>query len=171
MGSRKEYIVPFTSLKTGKHELEYEIDDKFFEDIDYSEVKKSSAAVNVSLDKQSTLLVLDFKIKGTVEVPCDRCGDEFDQAIENEYQLIFKLNAEKYEEGDDVIYLPASEYEIEISQFIYEYILLSVPQHRVHPKGKCNKEVLKKLKELSANMQHEEQADPRWDALKNIKLN
>ena len=164
-------MIPFTSLKTGKHEFEYEIGDKFFEEIDYSEVKKSSVNVEVELDKQSTLLVLDFKIEGTVEVPCDRCGDDFDKDIESEYQLVFKLNAEKYEEGDDVVYLPASEYEIDISQFIYEYILLSVPQHRVHPKGKCNKEALKKLKELSANANNEEQTDPRWDALKSIKLN
>ena len=33
----KEYFIPFSGLKLGKHKFVYEIDDVFFESFDYQE--------------------------------------------------------------------------------------------------------------------------------------
>ena len=38
-----------------------------------------------------------------------------------------------------------NEGEIDISQFVYDYICLGLPIMKVHPEGKCNPEMLKHL--------------------------
>jgi uncharacterized metal-binding protein YceD (DUF177 family) len=59
-------------------------------------------------------------------------------------------------------------HEIDVSQYIYEMLVLNLPYKRVHARMKdCNQEVLNKLREFES---HEDQeSDPRWDALKKLK--
>jgi len=77
--------------------------------------------------------------------------------------------------------LPFGEFEIDIAQYIYEMIVLSIPLRRVHPgikDGSLNTEALVKLKELTIKEQKkekkekkeekEENIDPRWDKLKQL---
>jgi uncharacterized metal-binding protein YceD (DUF177 family) len=57
---------------------------------------------------------------------------------------------------------------------MYEYIVLSLPVQRIHPddengRSGCDPDMLEKLKALTAKeLNLENQADPRWDALKGI---
>jgi uncharacterized protein len=60
--SLKTYSIPFTGLKLGKHYFEYEINDAFFAEFDYSLVKKANLICKVELDKQETMLILNFDI-------------------------------------------------------------------------------------------------------------
>ena len=80
------------------------------------------------------------------------------------------------DEDDDIISIAANEHELNISQFVYEYIMLSLPLKRVHPDDKdgnstCDKEVLDKLNDYIVEEEEEDSKDPRWDGLKDIKLN
>lgn len=162
----KTYVIPFAGLSTGRHEFVFETGDKFFDAFEYSEIKKADVKVNVSLNRQSTMLILNFKMEGTVNVMCDRCSDLFDLAIEGEAQLIVKFGDELAEE-EEIITIPHSESELDIAQYIYEYINLAVPYKRTHQKIKdCNKEVIKKLEAVEKEI-----ADSRWEKLKNIKIN
>jgi DUF177 domain-containing protein len=79
------------------------------------------------------------------------------------------------DEDDDIITIAANEHELDLSQYIYEYITLSLPIKRVHPEDEkgnstCNKEVLKKLEKFLIEEENKN-TDPRWNGLKNIKLN
>jgi uncharacterized metal-binding protein YceD (DUF177 family) len=74
-----------------------------------------------------------------------------------------------------LLILPHGEYEVDLSQYIYEMIVLSIPQKRVHPgvkDGTLQTEALKKLKELQVKEhtveKKEEDIDPRWDKLKQL---
>ena len=71
-----------------------------------------------------------------------------------------------------MVIIPHEYHEIDISQFIYELIILSVPTKKVHPKvldGTMNSEALTKLKELEIKKEKTAPtADPRWDKLKNL---
>jgi len=74
-----------------------------------------------------------------------------------------------------LLILPHGEHQIDISQYVYEMIVLSVPLKRVHPgikDGSLKTPVLDKLKELSGNEKkeviQEENTDPRWDKLKKL---
>ena len=177
----KEYIIQFVGLPIGKHEYEFSAGDKFFEHFEYSEVKQGNVTVRMTLLKQSTMLSLDFNISGTVKVNCDLCTEEFDLPISGEYKLIVKIGGSvSGDEDDDIITISATEHELDLAQYIYEYIVLSLPIRRVHPpdangNSTCNKEMLARVQQYltdkSGDAPGEPGTDPRWNQLKNIKLN
>lgn len=177
MQTRKEYIIQFVGLSVGEHLFEFNISDSFFEDLDYSEIKQGNINVILKLLKQSSMMVLNFEISGTVRMNCDRCAAEFDLPINGNYKLIVKVGGNDASgEDDDIITIAANEHELDLSQYLYEYITLSLPGKRVHPddkKGKstCDKEMLKKLDHFITEEEKKEENDPRWNDLKNIKLN
>jgi uncharacterized metal-binding protein YceD (DUF177 family) len=180
MAGGKEYKIQFVGLAPGKHDYEFRVTDKFFEDHEYSEIKQANLKVDLSLLKQSTMMSLDFKISGTVKVPCDLCTEEFDLPLDGEYQLIVKVGGnDEQDEDDDIITVAANEHELDLKQYIYEYIVLSLPIKRVHPpdaKGNstCDPEMIEKMKKYLTDKpgeDDEDDTDPRWDGLKGIKLN
>ncbi len=177
MQTRKEYIIQFVSLPLGENKFEFKVTDKFFENLDYSEIKQGNITVNLNLLKQSQMMILQFEISGTTKMICDLCATEFDFPFEGQYKLIVKVGgADDDNEDDDIITIAANEHQLDLSQYIYEYITLSLPIKRTHPldkKGKptCDKEMLKKVKKYLTKEEKQEETDPRWDGLKNIKLN
>ncbi len=172
MSGKRKYVISFSGLSIGKHEYEYILNDAFFEELEYSEIKKAEVRIDVRLNKQSALLIIDFIVRGQVIVPCDRCADDLSMKIKGEYQLFVKLGAEaEVGENEDLIRLTANEGELDIAHQLYEYTLLSLPAKRVHAKlSECNQETIKKLKEIEASGK-DHPTDPRWDLLKNLKFN
>ncbi|GIZ07919.1 DUF177 domain-containing protein [Flavobacterium sp. UMI-01] len=177
MSKTKEYLIPFVGLKTGKHHFEYQINNAFFEIFDYDEYQNSNITVNVVFDKQSNMLELNFKHKGTVNVPCDLTGEDFDLPIKGKMKLIVRFGETFNNDNEELLILPFGEFEIDIAQYIYEMIVLSVPQRRVHPgvkDGSLKSEALEKLNELTIKEtkkdkeEKKEDIDPRWDKLKQL---
>jgi uncharacterized metal-binding protein YceD (DUF177 family) len=176
MDNTKEFLIPFIGLKLGKHHFEYQITNAFFENFDYHEFNNSNIIVNVVLEKKSTLLELVFKHKGTVNVPCDMTNEEFDLPIKGNMKLIVRFGDEYNNDNEELLIIPHGEFQINIAQYIYEMIVLSIPLKRVHPgikDGSLNTDALTKLKELTVNelkkqSTKEENIDPRWDKLKQL---
>jgi uncharacterized metal-binding protein YceD (DUF177 family) len=176
MNQLKDFLIPFVGLKLGKHSFEYQINNTFFENFDYNEYENSEIKVNLVFDKKSTHLELNFKHKGFVNVPCDATGEMFDLAIKGKIRLIVQFGEEFNNDNEELLILPHGEFQIDISQYIYEMIVLSVPQRRVHPgikDGTLQSEALNKLKELQVKevkKEHKQQEDidPRWDKLKKL---
>ncbi|WP_426090730.1 YceD family protein [Flavobacterium sp. DSR3-2] len=176
MKNTKEYLIPFIGLKLGKHHFEYQISNAFFEIFDYNEYQDSNIKVNVILEKKSTLLELNFKHKGTVNVPCDLTSEDFDLTIKGKMKLVVRFGEEYNNDNEELLILPHGEFEIDIAQYIYEMIVLSVPLRRVHPgikDGSLKTEALTKLNELTIKEEkvenkEEENIDPRWDKLKQL---
>jgi uncharacterized metal-binding protein YceD (DUF177 family) len=176
MNKTKEYLIPFIGLKTGKHHFEYQISNSFFEIFDYQEFNNSNIKVNVVLEKKSTIMELSFKHKGTVNVPCDMTNEEFDLPIKGKMKLIVRFGDVFNNDNEELLIIPHGEFQIDISQYIYEMIVLSVPLRRIHPgikDGSLNTEALAKLKELAVEklkkeIKKEENIDPRWDKLKQL---
>jgi len=78
-------------------------------------------------------------------------------------------------ENEDILILPHAEYEINIAQYMYELIVLSVPLKRIHPgveDGTLNSDMLDKLEELRPkgleDKNKNEDIDPRWNTLKKL---
>lgn len=165
-----EYIIPIKGLALGNHEYSYKIDSSFFNSFEYLEIENGILQLDLELVKESTLLNLMFRFKGWIDLQCDRCLDNYRMDIEKDFRLIVKY-ADKHEEiSDEIITIPSKESNFDIHQLIYEYINLMLPIKKAHPDDEegnltCNPEMVKRLNEYS-----EPTADPRWDALKNIKL-
>jgi uncharacterized metal-binding protein YceD (DUF177 family) len=177
MQTRKEYIIQFVGLSVGTHLFEFDINDKFFESLDYSEIKQGNIQVKLSLLKQSNMMVLQFEISGTVKTSCDRCTVQFDLPVNANYKLIVKIGgSDTGNEDDDIVTIAANEHELDLSQHLYEYITLSLPIKRVHPdnlKGEttCDKKMLKELNNYLTENEEKSPSDPRWEELRKIKLN
>ncbi len=173
MEKKNEFLIPVSGLALGQHVFQYEINDDFFAGMDYSEVQQGKVSVNLDIDRQETMLTLHFELKGSVCVPCDRCADEFDLPIESSQEFFLKLGTENAEESDDVAVVSAELNEYDIRPLVYEYIILAIPMHRVHPEGQCNPAVIEMLNHGEEVVEEEEAdtIDPRWAALKDINLN
>lgn len=172
MKDLKEFNIQFVGLKEGKHEFKYSIDNKFFEAFNFDEYISSSIEVSLSFVKKSTLFELVFITEGSVEVPCDVTNELYDQEIDSELPLVVNFGPEFNDDNEEILILPHEAYEFNVAQFIYEMIVLAVPNKRVHPKvldGTMESEALKKLKELQIKkVKAVENTDPRWDKLKNL---
>ena len=168
MKNLKQFVIQFESLKIGNHDFHFEIDQAFFEELGSEEISKGNFQVDLDFEKMSTMLVLNFKIKGSVLLSCDRCLEDFNYQLETTQRLYVKFGEESYEESDDVYILASNKAEIDLSQFIFEYILLAIPQRRVHDEKDCDPEIVKLLNKNQEAQPKEEESDPRWDALKNL---
>jgi uncharacterized metal-binding protein YceD (DUF177 family) len=176
----EDYIIKFTSLKDGFHNFSYKIENKFFEHIEYSETKEAELVVDLSLEKKSTMMILNFEIKGKIKVMCDRCTDDFFTEIESYDELIYRFGTEEL--GDEkVIVIYPKEIEIDITHPIYEFISLALPIKRLHDdENDCNKDMIEDISKyllteepiesnVSNRIEENETTDPRWSALNKLK--
>lgn len=141
------FTLPLAGLPFGHTDYQYVINDKFFAERDYSEVKKGVVKLHLGVEKMETMFVLTLNFEGKVVLQCDRCGDDYEQAIADSAEIYLKYGAEKGDEDDDVIIITKNDSEFDLSDLIYEYITLSLPIHRTHAdESQCNQEALEKLK-------------------------
>jgi len=174
----KQFSIPFTGLKIGKHQFDFEIDNSFFDAFEYSLVKKGDLKVDVELDKQETMLILKIHIAGTIKLDCDKCLAEFDAVLDVEERQIVKFAEDDLESDDlEIIMLDRKESSIDISEILYELVTVSVPYIKICEQNgveglKCDQEMVDRLESLSNPSEQEENTtsdDPRWDALKKLK--
>jgi uncharacterized metal-binding protein YceD (DUF177 family) len=180
VGKKSEYEIGFTGLPDGQHSFSFEIGKKFFEQFDYSDIKDASLKVSLVLHKKPTLITADFEIAGKVKVMCDVCTDDFLLPVKGTGHLVYKFGEEDLDDENVVTVYP-HETEINVSQPIYEFTCLLLSAKRIHPKGKCNAEMLgdidrylmveapKKSKKSEKPTVKDEEIDPRWAALKKLK--
>lgn len=164
-------------LKIGVHEFTFDITDSFFEQFEYSLIQQGDVHVAFRLDKKETMLVGDFDIKGVVRAACDSCTDLAEVKIEGSYQLVFKFDNEPSDDESLVVLYP-EEFEIDLTNHIFELITVSLPSRLVHKEGECNQEMMDLINEYSYHSSpsepeedddSDENVDPRWDALKKLK--
>ena len=169
MDKLRNYDVSFSGLKTGKHEFRFETDKEFFQLFDTEqEFTNPKIAVDVLLDRHSTFLEFEIKVSGTVELVCDITNENFEYPIENQIKVLVKFGEEYDDSKEDVITIPTGDHAFNVAQLIYENVALSIPMKKVSPN--VSDEDLAILDKFSPKEDEEEQnSDPRWDALKNLK--
>jgi uncharacterized metal-binding protein YceD (DUF177 family) len=176
MNGQREYDIPFVGLKPGIHNYEFEITDKFFADYKEQDFSNCHATVKLALEKNAGFMILKFDVGGTVEVVCDRCGNMLPMQLWDEFKVIVKLvddadQMNEQEDDPDVYYLNRTESHLHISDWIYEFINLSIPMTRMCPVSEiggpyCNKEVLEKLKTMQPE---DNNANAIWKGLEKFK--
>ena len=152
MNSRRAFDIAFVGLKPGIHEFVYEINDKFFVDYSEQDFRNCVATVKLFLDKKVGFMLLKFEVGGKLELNCDRCGNNLPLDLWDEFQTVVKMveNPEEMNEQEDdpdVYYISRSESHINVADWIYEFINLSIPMQRMCSEEEiggpyCNKEVL-----------------------------
>jgi uncharacterized metal-binding protein YceD (DUF177 family) len=174
MKHNREFEIAWLGLKVGEHVYDFSIGDAFMQEHGApAELHDWAAVVKLRFDRQQSFFRLHFDISGSVIVPCDRCGDDFTLALWDEFDLLVKLTGDEDDEAEtdeeaDVAFISRSETVIDISGWLYEFVMLSVPLHKVHPDKGCNPEALKLLNQLSAAEDAPEH--DIWKGLKNITI-
>ena len=175
MNPLKQFSIPFTGLKLGAHQFDYELDDSFFNAFEYSLIKSGNLKVNLELDKQETMLLLKFRIIGTLNLDCDKCLSEFSYPVNLYESQIVKFAEDELESDDEeIISLSRKDSEIDISGPLYEMINVAVPyiKNCEQADKECDQEMIDRLAQLSIEKQAEENeqtSDPRWEALNKLK--
>lgn len=168
------YIVRLSGLGEGEHDFSFKLDRDFLTSFDQTDIEHGEVHAAVILEKSAGSMVLCFHLEGNVEVVCDRCLDRFMIPIRSDQQLILKRGEKPGEIEDDVVVIGIEEHEINVRQYLFEFLILALPVRRVHPvdeKGLsgCNPEMIEKLEaHQDQEDSRKEGTDPRWDALKEI---
>jgi uncharacterized protein len=173
---KSQYIIPFGGLPVGLHEFEFEVNDKFFRNVENSEIQKADLFIKAVLTKQNNLLQLSFDISGTVGIDCDRCLKYFDYPVEATDNLVIK-HGNPDESTDEILVIPEGQDDFDVSHYLYEYIVLALPARRVpcelnEDSFKCDYDVLEKLNTLAPDPEEKEEPNnPIWEKLNKIKFN
>lgn len=173
MCSLESLKIDLKALKEDKTVFDFKLSDDYFAAIDAEDVRRGCVEVRLVVKRTTDrYFELDFTIKGTVVIPCDRCLDDMEQPIDTESRLVAKLGKE-YSEEDDVVTVDENEGMLDTSWFIYESIALSIPMKHVHQSGGCNDAMTAIIERHSVNRSgdgvDEEEVDSRWSELKKLK--
>lgn len=178
MKTRKKYDIHIYKLSNGIHEYDFEIRDEFFEMFDGDLVNKGQLNALISLNKSDSMIQVDFNIKGSIELECDRSLEEFDFPIDFIRSMIYKFGDEEKELSEDVYVIEKNTQTLNVADIIFEFIGLEVPMKKLHPKFQEEEDeddesegsmIYYSESEEDQNEQDEENIDPRWAALKNLK--
>lgn len=177
MSHRREYEIAFVGLKPGEHEFNYEINEKFFEPFQQQDFTNCQANVKLRLDKKTGFMLLKFDVYGKVEVICDRCGNNLPMQLWDEFNIVVKSVDDpdlmnEQEEDPDVYYISRGESHLNVEDWIYEFINLSLPMQKMCKEDEiggpqCNLEVLEKLKKMEDDAKSDSNAI--WKGLEQFK--
>ena len=177
MSNRREFEIAFVGLKPGVHEFHYEVTDRFFEDYDAQDFRKPEARVRLLLERNNSFMILRFEIGGKAEVTCDRCSNELPIQLFDEFTVTVKMVEEpelmnEQEDDPDVYYISRGESHLDVKDWIYEFVNLSIPMQRTceyeNMDGPhCNPAARELLNGMRATEQPKE--NPLWKGLQQFK--
>ena len=163
-----DYDIVFSGLKEGEHEYSYKIRDTFLKNFEFDELSQVNIKIKSIFIKKNTLMELYISGKGSYNLTCDISNESFPYQVDSELNFIIKFGDEYNDDNDQYVIIPHNSYKFNIAKSIYEMIVLSIPQKRIHPgvlDGSLNSKTLKILDKLSPGTKITE-SDPRWNKLK-----
>ena len=177
MSNRREFEIAFVGLKPGLHEFSYKVDDRFFEEYNEQDFRNPDAQVKLKLEKNNSFMILRFEIGGKAEVTCDRCNNNLPLQLFDEFTITVKMTDEPdvmndQEEDPDVYYISRGESHIDVKDWIYEFVNLSIPMQKTceyeNMDGPhCNPSAREVLKKLGTD--DKEGSNPIWKGLEKFK--
>lgn len=171
MDALKHYSIPIHGLANGIHNFDFDINEAFFSHFEHSPVGESNIKATIELNRRPEVMNITFHIDGTVLTACDRCLTSIHLPIHGSFPMLVK-DAQENEEDVDIIHITASQRKLQVAQYIYEYVLLSIPIIKAYD---CDEDTtppcdFATLEKLSSN-QNTEADNPLWDELQNFKDN
>ena len=143
----QDIVIPIKGLPLGESSFRFEIGEPFFQAFENSLIKDADCSVKVRVVRHQTLLDIVCEIVGFVVVECDRCLEDLTLKVDIDPHLTVGFGTvdvdDAEEAGDDVLVIDSAESELNLNQFVYDYICLALPLVKVHPEGKCNPEMLR----------------------------
>lgn len=182
----KAYDIDVIRLKDGTHSFDFEIGNAFFEYFQAEDwLNGADLKVDATLKKTVSVMEVDFRIHGTINLTCDRSLETFDYPFDRKETVVYKYGPIEQEISEDVFMITRDTPSVNIAQLVYEFILLGIPAKKIHPDYLDEKEdedesegdfvyLSEEQEEDSPAESGEENstdrpADPVWDILKQLK--
>jgi uncharacterized protein len=168
-----EYQIPVKGLKSGSHSFVFQVDESFFYNFQNTILERGQFKVTLVLEKRPEMMLMQFDMDGFMETECDRCLVPIKLPIHQTHEMIVKFEQDLDVDDIDVIFLPPETNHFDISNLVYELLLLSVPMIKTYNceddnPPPCNQSMLKHLYRPANAKDDGEQQDPTWDILKDI---
>lgn len=172
MSRKDRYYIDVYGLKNGIHHFDFEIDDDFFMTHENSFSDKGKGIANVELEKTENHIKVTLDLDVNVNLICDRSLENFEYPIKITKSVIFKFGEEEQELDVDLFMIPHETQRLNLGQHIFDYIGLSIPYKKLHPRFDVEEE--KEEDELIfqttvPKKEEDKTVDPRWAALKKLK--
>ena len=186
MGKFTEFKLPLKTLNKGEHTYTYHLGKVFFTNMESTDIRNADIDVALKVIYNGDIYNLDFEVKGTVVVACDRCLDDLEWPIDTEYNISVKYGEDYNDDSDTLLEIPFGDNELNVAYMLYDTVSLAIPIKHVHPAGKCNRAMTTLLKKHRAAGEYDDETDeiiddidtldtdapantdPRWDALKGL---
>ena len=175
MKPKIDTVVQFSCLKSGRYEYEHALDNSFFKTYENEDLQEGNVNFHVILEKRERTLLFTFAFQGTVKTTCDRCLGELLIPVEGDATLCVKFSDTETSDDEDTVILSEDAYQIDLAQWMYEYVVVSLPIQKVHAEGECDPEMLKYIAEEHSERDDTEvrelsegESDPRWAPLKDL---
>jgi len=152
-----DYVIPLNGWAAGEREYRWQADNKFFQKFDNTEILDAAVEVEARAVKSGHYIGVDLDIRGHVTVACDRCLEDLQLPVEAHPAFSVKFGEEASSEEEmregsrEILFLSASDAELDLSQAIYDYVCLSLPMQRVHAEGECNPDTVRFLGQEPVN--------------------
>lgn len=195
MEKRNDFCIDLLDSSIAGKTFEFQVNDSVFEAIDGLIERGNIKSVVNCVSASQGVFRFSIHSEGTVIVPCDRCLADLELRIDTTDQLDVKLGDEDLDDGD-MITVNHEDGFLDVSQPIYEFIVLSMPISLVHEPGMCDPTMMEEFSKHRATRSGGEDAeddettsdettdfaedsndsdssdnepvDPRWEALKKL---
>lgn len=187
MGKFSEFNLPLKSLTEGTHEFCFHLGPEFFSNMENTDIHGANLEVKLTVVYARDIYELSFHITGDIVLLCDRCLDEMTLPVDATYNINVQYGADYDDSSDNLLIIPESDRDLNVSYMIYDTVVLEIPIKHVHPAGKCNRQMSAMLRkhrvrsgdedseledelidEIDSMTDSDTPSDPRWDALKGL---
>jgi uncharacterized protein len=171
--TENNYIIPIKSLSDGEHQFQFDLGKTFFDEHELLEASDGKIVFSILLVKKPRILTINTNMTGWMLIPCDRCLDYINFPVVYEGNFIVRFGEEVEESTDEIWVLSPNENELDLKQYFFDCVGLSLPLQKIHPANPngslgCNQDMLKIINFHSVSEIDQEEIDPRWNKLKDL---
>ncbi len=161
--------IPVLHLEDGIHHFQDVLKSKSLQFYRH-ELYPYQVNIRVKVNKSEDTMLCTVSFQTTARFVCDRCLEEFEQAVDSRFRLLFHIGKDTWQTTEDeVVHIPMETVEVDINPWIFEYLILAIPMKmlcREDCKGLCP-ECGVNLNETTCGC-HRELIDPRWEKLREL---
>lgn len=166
-----DLTINISRLSESTHRYEFETEPK---NVDLDARFTGSVKVLAVLEKTGQQIHLKADLKAKCLFGCDRCLDEFEQDLFTRYEIVYSIGEGPAggSNGEEIRYLSADANLLELGEDVRQFLVLAVPQKLLCKddcRGLCPKCGVNRNKVMCDCAA--DNADPRWEVLRNMSLN
>lgn len=122
-----------SNIADGEHLYEFKEEPSFFNLDNFK--TKDGLNVKVNLFKSNMQIHAKISLLAECFFPCDRCLEEFDFNLKNDFDVVFKYSKDEEElnstNDENLFFIGPETNKIDLNEVVREYIVLSIPMRKV----------------------------------------